>query len=348
MSGPSYSTRSRDREPELTREQKRERSLTRIIERNRTDQTRERYLERYTAMRELDEDPAEYCSKNKLGRSSYFQCRAAWQYGLAVEAREAYREKRYAYADKLFERLKASKPDYKREGWKVGREYEGPVRSAGRKYTGRKALRPLPMNWREVMQQHFPEKYQDAGMVTAITGCRPDELAKGIRVVARAKGLEVTIAGSKVNQGYGQESRTLTFALNTPLTRGLHRNALQNGGEMTVQAPTGAWAAAYRRASEKSLGVPLSPYKSRHQFCSDLKSAKSERDYKSKAYTTEQIARAMGHQSEKSQEQYGHANQGRTGGGSMSSVTSSTTPKPSTSTGNGPPRARSGGGPSPR
>ena len=330
MSGPSY---SRDREP--TREERRDRDLKRIVSRARVDKTKERYAQKYELM--AGQDPVEYCTERKLGRSSYFQCRAAYQLGLAREAQAAIKARDQDRADELYAKLKACKPDYsfsrlqkytktlaeKKAGVAGAAERLKELETKGPKHRGqarpcRKGLGPLPGNWREVVQDKIPEKYQMAGLISACTGLRPEELSKGVVVRAKDDCVQITINGAKTGQGHGQNERTLTMEITTPLAKRLHE-AAAGRQELAVDVPVGAWSAAMRRASNEALGRNLGPYQYRQQFAADLKNT---------GHSETTIAQAMGHCSERSQSEYGMASQGRGGGGKLRSATASRTPMP--------------------
>ena len=324
MAGPSYS-RGRDRDHEPTREERQERDFKRVLSRPRSESSLARYDQKYRLLTEADQDPIAYCEERKLGRRTFYVLKAAYQHGLAKDALEAIREGDRAKADQLHKRLVASSPDYGKRRFLDGRSRSlAPAWDRGTRRPARRGLTALPGNWREMVQNTIPEKYQDVGLVSALTGCRPDEIQQGATVKAGKDSVSITLHGSKTGQGYGQDLRSLTFNLDTPLAKQLHAR-VQGSPELYVQAPAGAWSKAFRVASQKGLGLNRGPYMYRQQVAADLKV-----DFEGDKQT---IALAMGHSSERSQSEYGTKNQARGGGGNMVSVTASRPAKPAPSFG---------------
>ena len=167
---------------------------------------------------------------------------------------------------------------------------EPPVHLVKRRQTKRVDLFKLPENWREVMISRLP-KYREAAAVSAISGCRPAELVKGIEVSATDGMLKIRILGAKVSQNSGQEWRELSFGLPSanPLAVILGRIALEKGGQTVVKIDDAkAFSGAVREAGKRAFpqfGRTVTPYSFRHQVASDLKAAE----------LGDQISAALGH-----------------------------------------------------
>lgn len=180
-----------------------------------------------------------------------------------------------------------------------------------KKGTKRKSLRGKPDNWRECVHEALAEPYKVYGIVTALTGCRPSELGKGVSVTIINQELIIEIVGAKVSdltEG-GQPFRRLTINQSLPLARELLAiMESQKTRELYVKTSSySSWYRAFKRAA-KSLGWgDLSPYSYRHQLSADLKALGQNNVF---------LSKVLGHRSSRSRSNYGQFLQGRSKGGS--------------------------------
>jgi integrase len=158
--------------------------------------------------------------------------------------------------------------------------------------------------WRERLFAQITHRYKAAAAISSLTGCRPSELAHGIRVTLQNGQLMCVIAGSKVTDHSGQPTRALKISPESAEAEYLA--GLASKGEITVsiaspKAFTEAVAAAGHRAFPHAR-QRFSPYVWRHATGSDLK---SDADL-----SPEVIAAALGHSATRTQECYGRAAHG--------------------------------------
>ena len=187
----------------------------------------------------------------------------------------------------------------------------------------RDALDQRPADWRDRLWGEIKERDKDAVAVTALTGARPAELVKGVRVQHEQNGdLKFTIKGAKLGDDRGQQVRTITVsrAEAAKSVEGRHLLAEINQGQgRTVQiGDPKNFSDRVRHASERAMPDQrtVSPYDFRHAFASRLKD--------DPRLDASDRAAALGQQAERSQEAYGRASSaGRSGAGSISSARAS-------------------------
>ena len=142
--------------------------------------------------------------------------------------------------------------------------------------------------------------YLDAVCVSMLSGARPVEIQSGILVKKTDDGLTFVIAGSK-NHGdkYGQQERKFTLKIND-----LHFEYLYNkiDGEILIKIDSAKLFGEQIRRNSKiifpHMQPYISPYTYRHNFSRLLKNAGLSHD---------DIARCLGHCTDKSQKYYSHA-----------------------------------------
>lgn len=178
-------------------------------------------------------------------------------------------------------------------------------------YNKRKLLGRLPKTWRDDMLRKALDarsKYSEAVAVLYATGCRPAELEAGVRLIAVDDDHFIAeISGAKVSADTGQTWRRLTLARDhDAATRCLA--ALLHSGEAIVSVrsakmlgqsvghlSSGLWP-------RRHLTEAVTPYCFRHAFSADLKAD---------GWSKQDIAAALGQQSDRTQSHYGMSRQGR-------------------------------------
>lgn len=175
-------------------------------------------------------------------------------------------------------------------------------RAAKSKNVGMSKLRAA---WQLVLVSAFADdpEYREAVMVTALTGCRPAELQKGVQVRLTPRGtLLFGIMGAKVTEYSGQKLRMLEIRINNDVARDLAQAVIDKGidGRLLVRIDDPRkFCDAVRTASRRvfpGLRYVVSPYTFRHAVSADLKK---------QGFSVETIARWLGHQSGISQRGYG-------------------------------------------
>jgi len=178
----------------------------------------------------------------------------------------------------------------------------------------RQALSGLPKNWREVICKRGKiGKYGVAMLVAALTGCRPAELQRGVKVWRAFDNdrklhlIHFEINGAKVKAGQGQPSRHLAYTQHDvhPLVVMLNQvlPSLDDGTlHVQIEKPVNFTTEVRRLANSLWPKHPhtVTPYCFRHQWASDAK----------RVGTVDSVSQGLGHVSTKTQRNYGTASQG--------------------------------------
>lgn len=162
-------------------------------------------------------------------------------------------------------------------------------------------------------------KCTNAIAVLYATGCRPDELAKGVRVSIseNLKEIEFTIIGSKLNadQRRGIKLRKIAISIHDennkikgcllPLLNELQKNDFE---KIKIEVASANSFSGYISKISKRIyprrKTHASAYSFRHSFATDLKNSGADQVL---------IASSMGHASTRSQQAYGRKKRGSSG-----------------------------------
>ena len=171
----------------------------------------------------------------------------------------------------------------------------------------REALDGRDPEWRDKVFAQVEARDKNAVAALALTGARPAELSKGIKVERTQEGATFTVQGAKFGANRGTESRTVSIS-NSELEKsseGLHiQQKFAPGKTGTIKADGTAVSARLGAAGERAdIGgeKAVSGYDYRHAF--------SARNKQNTELTAEARAEAMGHRSIESQGAYGRAAQ---------------------------------------
>ncbi|EMH4721151.1 TPA: hypothetical protein L3947_001349 [Pseudomonas aeruginosa] len=195
-----------------------------------------------------------------------------------------------------------------------------PLENTVRRKSKRSDLKYLPGNWREQLYKQLEgSKYELAYLVEAVSGCRPGELEKGVKVFFSKESGLLTIRvdnGVKVTDQKGQPWREITYRVDQhPLVRALFEVCRKKGNgvddiESVVDIEKSTnWRAALSSAGEKlwpRLKFRVCPYHLRNAVASDWKRA---------GLSEEEISAALGHCVNKTSSLYGQSQIGQGGGG---------------------------------
>ncbi|WP_312571627.1 hypothetical protein [Stutzerimonas balearica] len=194
-----------------------------------------------------------------------------------------------------------------------------PLENTVRRKSKRSDLKYLPGNWREQLYKQLEgSKYELAYLVEAVSGCRPGELEKGVKVICKESGL-LTIRvdnGVKVTAQKGQPWREITYRVDqSPLVRALYEVCRKVAPDtekietvVDIEKTTN-WRAALSSAGQKlwpRLKFRVCPYHLRNAAASDWKRA---------GLSEEEISAALGHCVNKTSSLYGQSQIGRGGSG---------------------------------
>ncbi|WP_394234478.1 hypothetical protein [Pseudomonas anguilliseptica] len=257
----------------------------------------------------------DYSMSQQVGRRTASVARYAWRRGMAHRLlgvlseidRELDRDKRRVLRQTMAlysQQLEAPQPNYH------------PASQIHRKRQSKRAsLCGLPADWRVLLLARLKPTDRLPAAVLILTGCRPAELRKGVRVRRVGASLEFTIQGAKVSDltGAGQPERILLINAKAILGEEINELLLKKisleGGEMVIQdnGQNRAFEKRLSRAAKRAGLSGISAYSLRHQFSADLK-GEAEPD---------QVSLALGQVSRRSRKRYGHAKQRRSGAGGL-------------------------------
>lgn len=189
----------------------------------------------------------------------------------------------------------------------------------------RKALRGLPADWRERLMTRL-HKYRIPFLLAAITGCRPAELAKGIRIWIENDHLIAEISGVKVKELSGQPVRKLEWAIPTgnqlvqSLLAVIQQHPQGDVMHVSIEDPrrfSDAIRAAARREWPRR-NASITAYCLRHAAASDNKAE----------LPGHLVSAVLGHASEKTRSYYGQQQMSAKGGVACERVTATRPVKP--------------------
>jgi integrase len=218
-----------------------------------------------------------------------------------------------------------------------------PISEVKKKHSKKKDMKHLSAKWRWEIVEAIPEKWRLYALVLAATGCRPDELMKGIIITTENNQIIFKIIGAKVRDGFitqystsllgervpnkvayhaGQEERILGYDISAG---NIYANAIAkslvslkvSGGYLQIKN-TSSLRLAVRKTAKKlwpKRRASITPYCFRHAFSSDMKaSGKGKAD----------IATSLGHAVTGTQSCYGSFSMSK--GGVAPTSISGTTP----------------------
>ena len=164
----------------------------------------------------------------------------------------------------------------------------------------RQDIKGMADGWQNVLIDQVQKKDRTAALICAMTGCRPAELAKGVKVVVSEDSITVTIMGAKISETSGQPVRTLTYAITAKsLVQRLARRLSQGENVVKIDDPR-RFSTSIRDAGKRAfpdLRRTLTPYCFRHQVASNLKAS---------TLSSDDVSKSLGHCSDKTTVRYGH------------------------------------------
>lgn len=202
----------------------------------------------------------------------------------------------------------------------------------------KRRISALPFDWQGKLLSHAAQKNMETKnqaiaplCVLAATGCRPSELAQGVKVRRTDKGWQFEIKGTKVGETGGSANakqkrgiplRVITVELDaksvwqTQLNR-LYKADCAASKPFEISISSGdAIATKMRRLVDEiwpNLKNKPSPYSFRHTVAADMRRQGAE---------VVEVAKVLGHASCSSQSKYGWTRRGGKGGLKRSAVAS--------------------------
>ena len=274
--------------------------------------------------------PALYAQAHKLRSNSYFKIRAAVLHVCLHRLEEGLRAFTQARGDEAARLWREMEDIAKYAVLVTEAKYANGGGTSKKKVRGGKGdTIPREREWVKDILVQLPARNRDSFIFAYVTGARPDELVKGGSIFQNKDGsYSAVIYGSKidVSHGKGLEWRKLTFFEGDPMHGILNilheKNKLYpkdpeavihvprfgvRGGEL--KRPAKEFARVLEIAAKKAGFPKVTPYTLRHAFRSRL-TPHVKRRYG--AHLIDEvpevridIAKAMGHQSVRSQQEYG-------------------------------------------
>ena len=179
--------------------------------------------------------------------------------------------------------------------------FSGPSRAERERSNGKRgSIDGLPADWRDRVQAELRDGDRAAVAVMSLSGARPAEL-RGVKVRQNGGTLTLTIGGAKFDEERGVKSRTLEFSRDELAQTQAGRDLSDWLGNRPVRTVAydgslSAFRERVARAADRADLPDVSGYSYRHAQARELKQAGTERD---------EIARCLGHRSERSQSVYG-------------------------------------------
>jgi integrase len=252
------------------------------------------------------------CAKKTKSASTWFSRRAALMYSFRLGV-----EKLLTEQDKMQRALKAAQvpnDSAQWDGWKttVGKigvlvdwhsrlqnEPGPPIEDRKPRHSKRKDMKGLPDDWRERIVARLP-KYRRAVLTQAVTGCRPDELVKGVKLSIMDGQLTAEITGSKVTEKSGQPSRRLAWPVDSAsLLVAMLVEEVQKGLSIAKIQDAKTYSGAVRAAGKREWPgrrKSVTPYCFRHAAASYMKASGME---------DAAISQALGHCADVARSYYG-------------------------------------------
>lgn len=169
----------------------------------------------------------------------------------------------------------------------------------------KKSLRGLRKDWREYMSMHIREgQFKIPAIAAFLTGCRPEELEKGITFVRIEDRLRVRIQGAKITRDAGQPWRCFDIAQH-PIKQLMldYMDTQSNPRKVVVKVGVGNSLTTYLRAQAERIfpahNQSITAYSSRHAMAADCK--KASRDGLDK----DLASMVLGHRVDKTASYYG-------------------------------------------
>ena len=288
-----------------------------------SEKTKQDYMKKYQRMKDKGATP-----ESAGTRKGFYAYRAALLYGIALEARQALNlrdksacgsqewqsamavinrcrlileryppdpERNHRYSDSTSFTWSAIKSNK----FKTATGWNATI-SSKKRVLGK--IRNIH-DWRTRLFQQVTPKHKSATAICILTGCRPSEISRGVRIeladTSDGQRLIITIRGSKLTANSGQPERKMAIRIDTDEAK--HLAQLANDSSVTVTTHPANFCAAIIKAGRlafPNLRETVSPYVLRHALASDLKAANASLDV---------IAQILGHQATESQQAYGFA-----------------------------------------
>jgi len=185
------------------------------------------------------------------------------------------------------------------------------------KKASKRRLTGLPDDWRMILLDKMTKSWREIYLVQAVTGCRPVEIGKGVKMLVKHGTLTVVVMGAKLSDSAGQKFRLMEWdvANASPMVAELIKLVTASGNNRTIdyskiksKNPSSAYSTAVRDAGRRAFPTrsgTITPYSLRHAAASDLKNS---------GLSSDQQSKALGHQVSETKSVYGSKLYGKRSG----------------------------------
>jgi len=217
------------------------------------------------------------------------------------------------FVEKALDRDKPHTLDYLLSLHALLKQHSGacPIASPKPRHSKRKDIIGLPPDWREQMYREIDRmgrgKYELGFLVMALTGCRPEELKRGISITTTPDVITFRINGVKVKKTQGQEWREIDYSMNDKHPLLQEFLSIHTGGGVVSIDNKSNYTGALQRAGQRLWPRKvknITSYCLRHQAASDFKQVLSLDD----------VSKAIGHMVDATRSLYGQRQMSRSGG----------------------------------
>lgn len=251
--------------------------------------------------------------QNTGSARTYFKRLAALRYHSYVELNALMQQSRQASGEVDYQQLRPKLAAHLTLMQALAAiQRQGMTSPRDKRSSKRQSLPGLPRNWREALCQRGQSgKYAQALLVSALTGCRPSELVRGIKVWKehdKQLGKDLIcfrIEGSKVKSQQGQPTRCISYLAEDghPLIAAMRAQLNAHGSVMHVEIINATnFTVAVRRLAARLWPAhkhAITAYCFRHQWAADTK----------RLGDGDAVSRGLGHASAKTRRNYGTAGQ---------------------------------------
>ncbi len=289
----------------------------------RSKRTEDRYLK--IARKYLNKDRRDSLSPEPMRKRTWFSIRAACRFFLSGKILEELSKVDRFKRTGDFEGAKTAlqwalwSQDFLKTKLSAPATFS-PERERKENKSKRRTLGSLPATWPEQVFFAAPESLRPAIAIHYLSGCRPEELERGIRIAKFQDGIELIVGGAKVyrksGMQVGQKERRIRLVFSTDLERRM-ADVVPEGVTSYKKDTVRKGLLRLSRSLFPRHSRPVSAYSFRHLFSAKLKKS---------ALGEDEIALAMGHASCRTQSVYGTARQS-SGGMSVVSVSATAPPR---------------------
>ncbi|MHB8369452.1 MAG: site-specific integrase [Leptospirales bacterium] len=237
-----------------------------------------------------------YCEKHQISQNQYYVLRASLEQKVAREFKRHDKQGNRAealYAGRRLESLRPGKP-YDPKNMQQKPDYAGDKSELNSRRHDK-----LPESWRDrAIRSARNNEARERMSVLALSGCRPAELKKGVKIDVRENEISFHVTGAKKHGDISGRDREVV-AKKEEYGQSEAWKTLQKKGEGSHEIKATSYDVIKKDMARvhEATGMDISAYSFRHQFATDQRQHGQDK---------EATAEKMGHRALRSQDAYGH------------------------------------------